>query len=225
MPENATIYDVEPEGAEKNENMKTLARRVRFYHSKIDAESFESGMEYQKLKNVIVIFIMPKDPLGANRMVYTIESKCKELPDLPYDDGAKTIFLYTKGIAGNPKQELKELLLYMEQSCDDNAKSDTLKKFHQMVKRIKSDEEVSLEYMKIFEREQMIKERGFKEGILVGREEGKQEGKQEGMREQAVVNAKNLLERGVDLEIVRLSIPLLSDEELKEIYQEVQKSL
>ena len=150
MPENATIYDVEPEGEGKEENIKTLARRVRFYHSKIDTGSLKSGQDYRRLKNVVVIFIMPQDPLGANRMLYTIESKCKELPDLPYDDGAKTIFLYTKGTEGNPREELRELLTYMENSCGDNAKNDTLKRIHQMMELVKSDEEVSLEYMKIF---------------------------------------------------------------------------
>ena len=35
-----------------------------------------------------------------------------------------------------------------------------------MVERVKKDEEVSLEYMKIFEREQMLINQGIKEGRL-----------------------------------------------------------
>lgn len=201
--ENATIYDLEPEGESKEEDLKSLARRVRFYHSKIDVGSLKSGQDYRKLKNVIVIFIMPKDPLGANRMFYTIENKCRELPELPYDDGAKTIFLYTKGTEGNPKEELKELLRYMENSCDCNVTNESLKKIHQMMKRVKSDEEVSLEYMKIYEREQMLTEQGHKQ--------------------EAQKNARNLLANGADFELVRKSITTISEEELQAIYEEVQK--
>jgi hypothetical protein len=134
-------------------------------------------------------------------MWYTIETGCKELPNLPYDDGAKTIFLYTRGTEGNPREELKELLSYMENSCEENAKNDMLKKMHQMMRHVKSDEEVSIEYMKIFEREKMIRE--------------------EGREEQARQTAHNLFENGASYELVRASIALLSDEELQTIYDEV----
>ena len=67
--ENATIYDIEPESDNKEESINILARRARFYRAKMDVGSLKSGYDYRKLKNVIVIFIMPRDPLGANRMV------------------------------------------------------------------------------------------------------------------------------------------------------------
>ncbi len=203
--ENATIYDLEPEGESKEEDLKSLARRVRFYHSKIDVGSLKSGQDYRTLKNVIVIFIMPKDPLGANRMFYTIENKCRELPELPYDDGAKTIFLYTKGTEGNPKKELIELLRYMESSCDGNVTNESLKKIDRMMKRIKSDEEVSLEYMKIYEREQMLTEKGYNRGS----------------QQEAEKNARNLFANGADFELVKNSITTLTEEELRAIYAEV----
>jgi hypothetical protein len=38
------------------------------------------------------------------------------------------------------------------------AKNDMLKKVHQMMGHVKSNEEVSIEYMKIFEREKRIRE-------------------------------------------------------------------
>ena len=200
--ENATIYDVEAESKSKDFSLKSIARRVRFYHSKIDSTSLKAGMDYQMLKNVVVIFITQQDLLGAKRMWYTIETGCKELLDLPYDDGAKTIFLYTRGTEGNPREELKEFLSYMENSCEENAKNDMLKKMHQMMRHVKSDEEVSIEYMKIFEREKMIRE--------------------EGQEELARQSARKLFENGVSYEIVRASITILSDMELKEIYDEVK---
>ena len=210
--DNATIYDLEPESEGKLEDLKSLARRIRFYHSKIDVGSLKSSQDYQELKNVIVIFIVPKDPLGANRMFYTIENKCKELPDLPYDDGAKTILLYTKGTEGNPEDGLRELLAYMEDSNEKNVKNETLEQIHQMMKRVKSDEEVSLEYMKIYERERMLKAQGHEQGYSMG------------IKEEAERNARTLFENGADFELVKNSIKTLSEEALQAIYQEVKNS-
>ena len=82
--ENATIYDAEVESDTKNESVKILARRNRFYHSKIDVGNLKAGQDYTSLKNVVIIFIMSKDPFGENRMLYTIANRCLELPHLPY---------------------------------------------------------------------------------------------------------------------------------------------
>ena len=141
-----------------------MPKRARFYHAKIDADSLASGEDYGELKNVIVIFICPYDPFQLNRMVYTIKSCCVEEPALVYEDGARTIFLYTKGIKGNPPAELQRLLQYLEDSREENAKEADLLAIHQMVQKVKHDREVSLEYMKIFERERLIREDGYASG-------------------------------------------------------------
>ena len=206
-PEDATVYDVEPESTEKEETVKSLARRTRFYHSKIDVGKLQSGQDYTALKNVVVIFIMTKDPFGKNRMIYTVANRCLEVPDIPYDDGARTLFLFTKGKEGSPREELCEFLQYMEQSSEENAKSDVVKRIHQMTKRVKSNEEVSIEYMKIYEKEKMLREMGYEEGAM----------------QQAIENAELLFYNGADFELVRASIPLLSEEKLREIYEEVKR--
>lgn len=107
--------------------------------------------------------IMPTDPFGKNRMIYTIRSMCEEDSSIPYEDGARTIFLYTKGTVGNPPEELKQLLHYMEDTKEENAANESLRHIHRMVKTVKQDEEVSLEYMKIFEREEMLIQQGRRE--------------------------------------------------------------
>ena len=61
-----------------------------------------------------------------------------------------------------------------------------------------------MEYMKIYEREQMLTEQGHKQ--------------------EAQKNARNLFANGADFELVRKSIATLSEEELQAIYEEVQKS-
>ena len=111
----------------------------------------------------MVILITPYDPFGLNRMIYTIRNKCEEVPSMPYDDGAHTIFLYTKGTEGNPPEELKQLLRYMEHTTEGNAQNDNLRNIQQMVNIVKQDKEVSLEYMKFFEREEMLIQQGRQE--------------------------------------------------------------
>ena len=95
-------------------------------------------------------------------MVYTVSSKCEEVPQMPYEDGAKTIFIYTQGTEGEPVQELKDLLHYMADTTRKNAVNESLQTIQRMVDRVKEDEEVSLEYMKIFEREEMLIMQGRK---------------------------------------------------------------
>ena len=133
------------------------------------------GMEYSALRNVVVIFITTYDPFGLNRMVYTISSKCEEVPDMPYDDGAKTLFLYTKGTEGNPPEALKQLLHYMEDTRAENAVTPELRELHEMVTQVKCDKEVGLAYMKAYELEQRLLRQGREEGRAEGRAEGREE--------------------------------------------------
>ena len=87
---------------------------------------------------------------------------------MPYDDGAKTLFLYTKGTEGNPPEELRQLLRYMEDTRAENAVTPELRELHKMVTQVKCDKEVGLAYMKAYELEQRL--------LRQGREEGRAEG-------------------------------------------------
>lgn len=93
---------------------------------------------------------------GKDRILYTIQNKCKEEPDMEYDDGAASLFFYTKGKKGEVSEEARKLLKYMEDSRLENADCEWLQELHQMVERVRHDEEVSLEYMKVYEWKQMI---------------------------------------------------------------------
>jgi predicted transposase/invertase (TIGR01784 family) len=172
--EGASIIDVEPDQDGREKSIRSLPKRVRFYHAKIDAGSLRSGEQYGALKNVIIIMITPYDPLGYDRMVYTIQNHCVEEPEMPYEDGAKTIFLYSRGTKGNPPEELRQLLEFMEHTEDSYAKTPMLRNILGMVDTVKRDGEVSLEYMKIFEREAMLKEIGWEEGLAEGKKEGEE---------------------------------------------------
>lgn len=194
--EEAGIFDLEPDQTGTVEGRNSLPRRVRFYHSKLDVAALESGSDYKSLRNVCVIFVTTYDPFDKKRMVYTIKNSCEEEPQLPYDDGAKTIFLYTKGKNGNPPVELAELLRYMENTSEKNACNGNLEKLHRMVQHTKQDAKVGLAYMKWNE----IRDMWWQEGKLEGRREGKQEGKQEGTILFAIKIVKKMLQQNQSME-------------------------
>lgn len=151
------IYDIEPDQTNDLLERKALPRRVRFYRSTIDTKNLQSGTDYSQLKNVIIIMILPYDPFGYDRIIYTIKSQCLEEPTMVYDDGVLNLFLYVKGKKGAISQKLKELLHYMENTTRNNAINDSLQELHSMVNQIKHNKEVSISYMKLYERERMMR--------------------------------------------------------------------
>lgn len=198
-----TVYDIEPDQDSSTMSVAALPRRVRFYQAKIDSKNLKSGVDYSELKDVVIIMIMPYDPFGLNRMRYTIKSRCVEVPELPYEDGAQILFLYTKGEQGDIAEEVRELLHYMENTRGENAVSSELQYIHHMVDKIKQDEEVSLNYMKVYEREQMLLRQGAEQVMAQADERVKQAEEQ---RKQAEEQRKQAEERNLvnEMEIQRL---------------------
>ena len=160
---DATVFDLEAEQNSKTKNIIGLPRRARFYHSLMDTEILKSGADYASLKRAIVLMIMPFDPFGYDHMIYTIKNTCQEVPELEYDDGAMTVFVYTKGKKGKITKELRELMRYLEDTREENAVNETLKIIHEMVEKVKKNLEVSKGYMKSFERDRMLIEEGREE--------------------------------------------------------------
>ena len=159
--EDTSIYDLEPDKNDKAKYVAAFPQRIRFYHAIIDSRSLKSGEDFGKLKRVYVIFICNYDPFGYDRVKYTIRNMCVEEPEMPYDDGAQTTILYTKGTKDdNISEELRQFLNYMENTTQTNAVNDTLKDIQKMVDIVKRDGEVSLSYMKGFERDTMMYEKG-----------------------------------------------------------------
>ena len=163
------IYDIEPNNTyEKG----ALPRRMRYYHGLIDTQILASGLDYEKLPNVVIIIILPYDPFGRNRMVYTIKNGCVEDPTLDYDDGAKKIFLYTKGKEGKPSQKLMDMLKYIEKTTDNNVVNQDIASIQELVNRVKRKKEVNISYMKSWEIEKMVRTEGYDEGRNDGYSEG-----------------------------------------------------
>lgn len=159
-----TVYDIEPDKKDSAADKKVLPRRVRFYHGKIIARSLNSGVEYDELKNVIVIMVLPFDPFGQDRMVYTVKNHCVEVPELEYEDGASTLFLYTGGTKGEPREALKQMLRYMESSSLQNAVNDDLKEVHRMVEVVRFDSETTISCVRLMEKLERSKAEGEARG-------------------------------------------------------------
>lgn len=171
------IFDLEPNIYE----MEDPAKRGRFYHSVIAQRNLKKGESYQNLPEVYVIFILPYDPFGKGRMMYTMETACKEIPDLPYADGQHTIFLYTKG-KEQSSMELKNMLHYMQETKEENVDSGMLRRMSEMVKDIKRSKEVGDRYMISWElyMEDARKD-AERQGLRAGMKAGMKAGMEKGM--------------------------------------------
>ena len=172
------IYDLEPNSAYEK---RSLPKRMRYYHGLIDTQVLASDTEYDKLPNVVIIIILPYDPFGKNRMVYTVQNQCVEDTTIPYDDGARKIFLNTRGTEGNPSQELKDMLKYIEKSTDANVTNGDIASIQRIVTRVKAKKEVSINYMKSWEHDKTVYDDGVQQGIEIGMERGREQGIEQGM--------------------------------------------
>ncbi len=182
------IYDIEPN---KTSEKAMLPKRMRYYHGLIDSHLLDSGKTYDTLPSVFIITILPYDPFGQNRMVYTIKNCCVEVPELPYDDGAVKIFLYTKGTEGNPGKELRDMLKYIEETTEQNITNPDIAAIHEAVSQAKQSREVGINYMKSWEWEDMIRKEATAEGLAEGREKGLAEGLAEG-REKGLAEGREV---------------------------------
>lgn len=218
---SSDIYDIEPN---KNYEKKSLPKRMRYYHGLIDTQLLSNGVQYDKLQNVIIIVILPYDPFGKNRMVYTIRNQCVEDVSVPYDDGAKKIFLYTKGTEGNPSQELRDMLKYIEVTTEENVTNQDIESVNRLVNKLKQKREVGINYMKSWEREEMVRDEG--------REEGREEGAERKLISQVckkIVKEKTIAEIADELEetedtvsfIYRVAKRYAPDYDVDSIYEEM----
>lgn len=168
MQENATfqdgastlrLYDIEPNKYYE----KDLPRRSRFYQSLIDSKLLPSNSRYQNLPDLITIWILPYDPFGDDRMIYTVKNIVVENHELVYNDGITKIFLYTKGAKGGSK-ELKDFLTYMENTTQTNAVDKELLELHEIISNVKSKEDVGERYMTLQEMIDYEKRDSYEDG-------------------------------------------------------------
>ena len=82
----------------------------------------------------------------------------------------------------------------MEDTKEKNAVNPSLQKIQKMVEKVKEDKGVLLEYMKIWEREQMIREEGVEAGKAEQEKETEKERQRAQKAEQEVAELRKKLE-------------------------------
>lgn len=169
------VYDIEPNNSYEK---PSLPKRIRYYHGLIDTQLLSTGVNYDKLPNMIIIVILPYDPFDKNRMIYTIRNQCTEDPSIPYDDGSRKIYLYTRGTEGNPSQALQDMLKYMENSTDDNVTNQNIASIQELVNKVKRKKEVGISYMKSWEMEELARKQGYNDGFDSGFNDGFNDGQE-----------------------------------------------
>ena len=165
------IFNVEVQTSSK----KNLPKRMRYYQSVIDVNILAPGVDYSRLRQSFVIFICNYDPFGKGRYIYTFENRCIEDADLVFGDDALKVVVNTKGSVGAISNELKEVLLYLDEG---KATGEYTRKLDDAVRLVKSSEERRHEYMVMMIREMEVREEGKEIGKIIGfvdacREDGK----------------------------------------------------
>ena len=159
------VFDVEMQ--KRNEG--NIPKRTRFYQALIDAPMLKSGERgFDSLKPAYIVVICGFDLYGYGLYRYTFDNRCKEIPDLVMGDECSKIILNTKGESEDGvDRALIDFLHYVEKSSDENVPEDCderLKHLHKKIHQIKMSEEMGVSYMKMEERDRLIRAEGRAEG-------------------------------------------------------------
>ena len=101
-------------------------------------------------------------------------------------DEVTKLFLSTKG--ENADEVPKELVDFLHYITESNEKGlpeecdERLRRLHESIQEIKTSTSVEVEYMKMEERERLVKEEAIERGLREGRIRGREEGGKEGER-------------------------------------------
>ena len=195
------VYDIEPH----LRNDMHLERHNRFYQAKMDARLLKSGAhDFSVMPGLYVLTITDYDPFGYDYMVYRVRNQCREVPEMPYDDGLEFIYFFTGGTKGG-SPAIKAMLNYLCNSVEANVTDDATRRVHDCVQHIKALPKVKVKYMTLedyiyYERKDALDEgreigrnEGREIGMSEGREIGMNEGIQQGRREMRIESILELL--------------------------------
>ena len=160
------------------------------------------GTDYKELPDTYVIFICDFDPFGFGKYKYTFDMICTETGEM-LDDGARTIFLSTKGTNdSNVSEGLRKFLEFVKADPADSTKDfadDYVRRLQKSVSRIKSDREMGERYMLLKELLSDERAEGRTEGIAEGRTEGISIGRVRGKAESVIELLSELGEVSTEL--------------------------
>lgn len=168
--EDGRIFDVEMQ----NRNEGNIPKRTRFYQALIDAPILKSGERgFDKMNPLYIIIICNYDPYGKKKYCYTFDNQCKEVPRLRLEDEVTKLLLSTRG--ENKEEVSKELVDFLHYVTESNENGlpdecdERLKRLHESIREIKASADMEVEYMKMEERERIIRDEGKQIGIINGK--------------------------------------------------------
>ncbi len=141
-----TVYNIEIQQKKR----RALGKRGRQYQSTIDMDILKSGEDYDKLKPQYIIFICTFDPFDRGFFRYRFSNRCHEDAALELGDETMKVFLNTKGCLDNASLEMREFLLFLENSTPDEAKRAQTPFIHalsEQIEKVKADEEIGGSFM------------------------------------------------------------------------------
>ena len=164
---------------------KNIPRRMRYYEGSIDQATLEKGQNYNRLGDVVILFITPFDPFDAHGYYkYTFRNTCQEDKEIVLDDGVTKVLLNAVGHKGDIKSELKEFLQLVAGNVDSThyAEGSFADRVQRQVHIARRNARWRKEYMDWEMTLRNEREKGREEG----REEGLKEGREEGRMEERI---------------------------------------
>ena len=223
--EDGRIFDVEMQ----NRNEGNIPKRTRFYQALIDAPILKSGERgFDKMNPLYIIIICNYDPYGKKKYCYTFDNQCKEVPGLRLGDEVTKLLLSTKG--ENEEEVPKELVDFLHYVTESNENGlpdecdERLKRLHESIREIKASADMEVEYMKMEERERIIRDEGVEFGKQLGIINGKIEAVLELLEDKGEVPEKVKTEifAETDLEVLKKWLRLAAKSEtIEEFCKEI----
>jgi len=155
----------------------------------------------------LVEFICTFDLFKFGRYQYSFKYRCDEDKELQLGDGTHKVLLNTQGIIDDVDEDIKEFLAYVENSTEEvakNCKDNLVKRVHEKVEAIRSDEECEVEYMTYLDR------------LNEEREEGREECKIELVEE--------MVKKNLDVDLI-MQITKFTEQQIKEIEKNMEISV
>ena len=168
---------------------------MRYNTSCVTVNITEPGIKFEKVPDVIGIYISKFDMFKSGKTVYHIDRVIRETGEVQ-GNGLKEVYVNTKIDDGSDIAEL--MRIFKEKDTYD------FKKFPKVSGRKK----------------QFKENEGGSEKMCDLVENYAKERAEEAAKQTEKDNALRFFQNGADYELVRASITLLSDEELQKIYQE-----
>ena len=187
----ARVYDIEPNRYKTSE----LPMRSRYSQALTDVKLLGAGEEYRKLPEYMSIWILPYDPFGENRMIYTVKNCVVENTHIVYNDGVTKLFLYVGGEFGG-NEDLKNLLHYFSSSDEANVVDSELSQLHDIVETIRGNQEMGEQYMTLGDYIACEKE----EACEIAHEKGLAEGRAQALVENIYISVAMLKELNISEE-------------------------